>query len=712
MASEISTPVDVVAQEIAAVGLPEDEKQARLQEETLVRAFFKQFDDDQKFDRPIRDQIRKDRNYASGETQANWAVSTNLVGSAIDVLVATLYARDPDMSARPAAQVDPPPDPVTGVAPPQPERQQNQDLAKSIEIVGSRLWKKGKLKPRMRRVLRSVLSSSHGWLKVLPVTNREPDPLAQNEYNTLQANLASVAAQIEAIESGQTLDGQTASADDLTVQKANLETAMAALSGRLEVDVCYGLTFDVVKPENMQVGTDVELLEEYLDADSLTELMYFPHDQLREKFPDLTEEDLKGADKFYRKTPANANKGEGQAMEGEMIARMYPKGDISSEQYTSINPEDGARPLALVLEKWNKLDNHVYTAIKGVRVWARKPYQPSFASSRWYPYFYFSLYEVDGSRCPQSLSSRLSKLQDEYASVRSNLRLTRRRSIPGNIVDASALSDEELQKLGEGVIAEITPLRATVPGTDFTKLFAAKPVPNIDLRLYDTTPIVMDIERTAGIQEANQAATASGVTATQAQIQQSGFNSRTETARDVIETVLTDLAQYTAEVALQKIPQSVAAQIAGPAVFWPHGMPLEDLMQLVEVDIAAGTTGKPKNANDREAWGVILPQLKETVQLIFELQQNPQTLPLAVALSEQIRETMRRFGDETDVSRFLPAMPTVPMPPMMPGMTPGAAPPGGAPPEAAPPGVATPAPTPGPPALIPEAKAEGFFGPT
>jgi hypothetical protein len=41
-------------------------------------------------------------------------------------------------------------------------------------------------------------------------------------------------------------------------------------------------------------------------------------------------------------------------------------------------------------------------------------------------------------------------------------------------------------------------------------------------------------------------------------------------------------------------------------------------------------------------------------------------LPLAVAQTELVKETMKRMGDETDVSRFIPQMP-----PQMPG-APGA----------------------------------------
>lgn len=709
--------VQEVANAVATAGMTDEQAKARLDEENVVRKFFKQFDEDQKFDEPIRKQIRKDRNYASGDAQANWAVSTNLIGSAIDILVATLYARDPDVSVRPAPQVDPPPDPVTQMTPPQPERQKNQDFAKSMELVLSSLWHKGKLKPRMRRVIRSILSASHGWLKVLPATEMQPEPLAQNEYNTLQENVASVAAQIKALEDGQTLEGQTASVDDLTAQKAQLEASMEALSHRLEVEYCYGFTFDVVKPENMQVGTDVELLEEYCDSGANVEIMYFPHDELRQMFPDLTAEDLQAAEKYYRTKPKNANRGEisDDSPEGQLIARMYPNQGATEDLYTKEGGEEGSRPFAKILEKWCKTDNHIYTAIRGVKVWARKPYMPDWGTSRFYPWFYFSINEVDGQRCPQSLSSRGAKLQDEYASVRSNLRITRRRSIPSTIVDAAGMSDEELKKVTSSTIAEFVPVRTTgAPGqVDVSKLFAEKPVPNIDIRLYDTTPVVQDFERTMGVQEALQQVTSQDKTATEAEIQQSGYNTRTSTWRDTIETTLSEMAQYCAEIAIQKIKPEVAMKIAGPAVYWPYGMSLEDITSMVEINITAGTTGKPRSMGDREAWGVILPQLRETVTQIAQLEATPGGAPLANALKEQVRETMRRFGDESDLSRFFPAPPaamTAPGggPPGAPG-APGAGPPAAAggplPPEGA-------APTP-PPAVNPMQEgmaANGFLG--
>ncbi len=251
--------------------------------------------------------------------------------------------------------------------------------------------------------------------------------------------------------------------------------------------------------------------------------------------------------------------------------------------------------------------------------------------------------------------------------------MTRRRSIPSTIVDAAGVDDENLKKLTSSTIAEFIALRTVgAPGqVDINKLFAAKPVPNIDLRLYDTTPIVQDFERTFGLSDTQQQTKSIETTATEEEIKASSSSTRTGTWRDTIETTLSEMAQYCAEVAIQKIPPQIVQKIAGPAAYWPYGMALEDLTSLLEINIAAGTTGKPRSMGDREAWGVILPQLKEMVVQIAQLQATPGGMPLANALKEQVRETMRRFGDETDLSRFFPAPPAVQAPGVVPHGAPG-----------------------------------------
>jgi len=91
-------------------------------------------------------------------------------------------------------------------------------------------------------------------------------------------------------------------------------------------------------------------------------------------------------------------------------------------------------------------------------------------------------------------------------------------------------------------------------------------------------------------------------------------------------------------------------------------MDIEDLFTLVEITLEAGSTGKPRQATDMQAWSTILPLIQKSLQEI-EQAFAIGNIPMANALIELVKETMLRLGDESDVERFIPRQP----PPGSPG---------------------------------------------
>src|SRR6202453_3467683 len=81
-------------------------KEDEQKERSAVEKKFKEYDKAREFDANFRKQVAIDRRYAAGTSDLSWAVSTNLIGAFIDILVALLYARNPDVSATKAPQVD------------------------------------------------------------------------------------------------------------------------------------------------------------------------------------------------------------------------------------------------------------------------------------------------------------------------------------------------------------------------------------------------------------------------------------------------------------------------------------------------------------------------------------------------------------------------------------------------------------------------------
>lgn len=685
----------------------EAEKDAERRELAAVKKAVEEYDQARAFDKFARRQYAIDRRYAAGTADQRWAVNTNLIGSFIDILTSFLYARNPDVSVKKASQVN-----AAGTA-------GLEDFAKTMEIVVSKLWKQGRLKDAARRMVRSTLSTGVGWLKVVLVCEGTNIPQMEADLNdardnlakleALKAELAGYYAEEDAAalmdEAGNPLppptvqdaDGKECTAEEIDQKTTEANELMESLSHKVEVAIRKYLAIDFVSSECIQVSLDVRYMSDYRNANWISNDIYRTQDEVKAMFPRLTDEDIKSAKLYYQKRHGATSSID------PMTIFLDHAGNISeddADQFTAgqsaTQSDDAKQSLAFVkvIERWDHRTNHIYTWIDGVKKWAVEPYQPDYPAARFYPYFMVAFYEVDGERHPQSLSWRLHKLQDEYATSRSAFRLMRERAAPGVLFNKTGLSPEDVEKIQKGVIQEFTGLAPTDPTTPIQNLFAEKPVSKIDPRMYDNTSILQDMEKVAGVQEALQSSTSPEKTATEAEIQQTGFASRTTADRDALEEVLSEMAVYTAQLAVGGIPSKDVQRMAGPAAFWPEGMALEDLLTMVELEITAGTTGKPRAMGDREAWGVLLPQIKEA---IVQIQQAIAmgNLPLATALKELLRETMLRMGDDTDIDRFVPEIPEIPAPlPGAPGGVGGPPvgpdgqplpPEGGAPPEGGPP---------------------------
>jgi len=633
---------------------PADDKDADEAEQALVTKRWSCYDNARKFDENFRKQIAIDRRYAAGTSDLSWAVTTNLIGAFIDILVALLYARNPDVSVRKSPQVD------------ESNTYQMQIFARTLEIVISSVWKKANLKKPARKGVRSVLSNGEGWFKATFVADKRPQPEVETALNDAQETHSRITAQLKLLEDPQGRDPISAEAE-----LAEKEALIKELEEKLELAVNKMFVIDFVETENIQVSTDINCIENYTDADWVGNELFLDKDDALARFDRLTVQDIKSAKIYHQRAPK-------ELTNRDLDALLPQGGNLTAETaqaFTTTTSDVESPAFVRVVEIWDRRDKQIYTMVDGVKKWAKEPYPPPYPTSRFYPYFYFAFYEVDGQRHAQSLSWRLYKLQDEYSSSRSNFRLTRERSIPGVLFNATMLDEVEAKKLTESKSQEYTALRPSDPATPIANMFAPKPVAAIDMRLYDPTLILNDMERISGVQEALSAAIngpGNPKTATEANIQQSGTQARTTSDRDNLETMLTDLAQYTAEQALQCLETRDVQRLAGPKAYWPHGMDIEDLFTLVEVQIEAGSTGKPRQATDMQAWSTILPLIQKSLQEIEQAFAQGNT-PMANALIELVKETMLRLGDESDVERFIPRQPPPgspgaggPPPPVMP----------------------------------------------
>jgi len=629
---------DVLAEQQATA-----EEQAKLAEEADCKKWLKIIKDARDFDKEARKGYAVDRTYCRGQANTDvFDVYVNIAGTYVDILVGFLYARDPDTDVVPAASCGP------------GRLEQARQLGKTLEIVISSLWKKGKLKLAADDLVRSGLSIGIGWIKAAWHNRTERDPLIEQQIADLQDNIQRI----------QRMEADMAKGDspDPDALRAAYEQQLLGLEGQVETVLSRGLFIDFVRAEDIQVSTDVASLKHYLNSPWIAHRSFITLEKAKEQFPDVAD-DLTSASQYF---PVKV---EDQTSPSANPLDRTTSDDAEAFRSGSSAKNESTASYLCVWELWNRVSNVVITVAEGLNKYLRAPYTPGEATSRFYPFFQFAPIWVDGQRHPQSLPGRTRSLLDEYNRIRTNYREHRKRAIPKMGFDAGAVEPDEARKMEVGAIGEMVGLN--LQGQNPNGVLFPIQYNQIDPALYDTAVIRAELEMQWGIQEALSSSISTAKTATEAEIQQHGTESRLGYIRDCLENVFTDLAQYTAEISLQELPAEEAAVIAGPEAFWPQSMGVDDLQSLVEVEIRAGSSGKPNTSARMQQWAQMLPQLGQAIPAIGQfLGSQPQEI--GRALAELVKETFERTGERIDPERFIPAAPPVQqMAPGMPGGMPG-----------------------------------------
>ncbi|HST44502.1 MAG TPA: hypothetical protein VLK29_04675 [Luteimonas sp.] len=565
----------------------------------------------------------------------------NIAGTYVDILTAFLYARDPDTDVLPA--------PSCGPA----RIEQARMLGKTLEIVIGSLWRKGKLKLSADDMVRSGLTAGIGWIKGSWHNRTERDPIIDKQIADMQDNLRRVASIEQELAAGD--------APNPDALRAEYEQQMIGLEAKVEVVLSRGMFFDFVRPEDIQVSTEAPSLKHYLSSPWIAHRSFKTADDAKAELP-LIADVVQNASQYFqakqdvRQRPAGS--------QDEVTA------DDAETFRSGVGATNSAQAHVCIWELWNIKTNTVLTLCEGLDRYARAPYAPGQGTTRFYPFFQWAPVWVDGDRHPQSLISRSRSLLDEYNRIRTNYREHRRRAIPKMGFDNGAVEKAEAEKMEAGVAGEMIGLNLN--GQNPNGVLFPIQYNQIDPALYDTAVIRAELEMIWGIQEALSSTIRTAKTATEAEIQQHGTESRTGYMRDSLEGMFTELAQYTAEVALQELPHEDVVVLAGPEAFWPESLGVEDLQALVNVEIRAGSSGKPNTSARQQQWAALLPQLSQAVMQIGQLR-GSSPIDLSNAFEQLVIETLDRTGDRIDPERFIPAAPAQLAGPEAPGMAPPAA---------------------------------------
>lgn len=568
---------------------------------------------------------------ADPKTKEFYRLRANLIQGTITAVLPAIYARNPEISAVPLYKAD------------------NLKLfCKTLETVTNRHLERADLKGRAKASVRSALTSSYGIVKVMYQRDIKQDPIIRSRINDTQDNILEVERLLAEIQDPD-------QRNDLEAKKAELEQLMASLNEQVEVTAAEGLVIDRVLTENLIIDPGVCEFLDYRDADWHCQVIPMKKSQ---------------AEATY-KLKLDKAKAYHDGMQSSAKDGRFASASASLDEVRQI----------AILEIWDKTTQRVYTMAEGCDYWLREPFSPPKAGERWFPFFLLPFQVVDGQFVAPSLVDLTERLQDEHNEARDRFNKHRDLCLPGWVAGGD-INEKSIKRYSDSEIGEITII--DTEGKPLAQVIQPRQHPPIDPNVYDTSAVRYDWEQVTGLQDAARSTVVKPKTATEASILQQSLSGRVSEFRDQVEDWLQEIAQYAAQILLFELTPPQVERIMGPPdvqVIQTGGAPMEvqvkpydwpelsreQVFDMIEMKIRAGTTGAPDKLEQQEAWTKVLPIVQGLVMQIMQVQASGQD---AEPLINLLRETLKRFDERIEAEMFIPNKPAAPVLPAMPPAVP------------------------------------------
>lgn len=556
-------------------------------------------------------ELDKNRGYVEGRLHDDGhtgLVRANLIYATLATLIPYVYAKDPDIAVQLTDAVSP------------DVYELFRGFARTAEIVlRHEFVEKARLKKRVKTVMRAAFTTRVGWVKLIYQRDFNTDPLMRMRMNDAQDNLARVQQLIA--ESKDEVD-----LDEKSRMQSELEAQVMALEKQLEQPIAEGIVLDRIRTEDLMIlDTGLQDFDDYEKAVALDHVVW------------MSPEDFGAAFGVNMKDP--------QAKKPTIYSQKSIYGDTSSA-------DRNKQKFVRVHEIWHRTSNTIYTIADGYSRFCRAPYQPQRLGRRWYSFFGLAFYPLEGRFWPLSLPELLIELVDEYNTTRTQYAEHRADSLPVRVVrKGGSLTEEDVKAIQNRRALDIIAVEGTA-GVPIGQDIGHLPNAPIDPATYDVTQIRNDIDLVSGLSDASRSNLIDPKTATEAEILREGMMSRTTEMQDMIEDLISEMADYGLQVLLMELTEAQVVKIAGPGAVWPR-IAREDVYNMVRVRVRGGSTGKPNKREEREQWLQLLPQLQQAIQTVSELMAQGMA-PIADAMVELLKETLQRFDEKIDVAKFLP----------------------------------------------------------
>lgn len=658
-------------------GDKDNEEQTPERQKALVSDIIAKIKEDKKHHEKAFKRMRRDMRVAMWGAEGTWHEDNyraNIVGRHIKMKTAALYAKNPKATAKKRETMDfvlwdespaslqlafqtmqqatavmaqsaamnemipPQVDPASGmpIPPPEPQlppgaeeaqaliadfqagierRQMLTKFGKTLEIVFAHQLKEQKpldFKRGMKAMVRRANTTGVGYVELGFQRENGPRPGMTEKLADFRARLDHLRNLAE-----QAAEGEIT---DVDAEMAELEASMASLEAEPEIVIREGLIIDY--PASTKVIPDkmTKALDGFVGARHLTIEYTYTVSEIQELF---------GVDLTDRYTAYTMNKGS---------QREYAANDVMDDDYEWSPPEKKKDSLVCVWKHYDKVSGLVYFVADGYHTFLREPAAPDVFVEGFWPVYAltFNQVESEDELFPPSDVTLLLDMQREYNRSRQGKREHRQAARPRWVFPNGALGDEEDPMR----LKNMKPFEALGldmdPAAKISDIFQAFPVPGVDPNLYDTGEIFTDMQLVGGAQEANYGGVSKS-TATESAIAANATNSSDGSAIDDLDSFLTTLSRDAGQILKREMSEEQVKRIAGPGAVWPQ-MTMAELIEEVDLEVEAGSTGKPNQA-------IEISNMQKLLPMILQI---PNIEPTWLA-----REVLRRMDDRLDLTEAL-----------------------------------------------------------
>ena len=561
---------------------------------------------------------------------------TNLIFSTFESALPLIYDSVADIQVSPARSVD------------DTHYELSRMFASTLNVVMKREFvKEAKLKARMRALARSTMAESLGWVKMAYAREYETESFLATRPEDAQDEIARLKSLAERLP-------EMTDPQERVLAVEELRSLKEALFAQRDVVVREGLVIDLLSPTDVVVSPEVVCINsDYRQAEWVAQCVHLTVQEAAARYK-MTEHEARTARQYGQP--------QGSGMEGEHAMGVPTARTDIDDGGAPADRGPGGMGYVRAWEIWNQRAVQVLTIVEGLKRWARPPMRPERRPARWLPFYNLAFNHVEHRRYPLSDVGLLHPLQDEFQKVRRRYDDHRDASIQKTAMDASEIDATDAKEFNDAPVGALVPLRkGTASQKPLREAFFTPEIAMPDPRVYDTAPIIGDMQRVFGMGDSMRGAVSTPKTATEASITKGATEGRMGERTDEIVSLEEEMAEDAVEILLQELSLERVQQMAGASAVWPQ-LDRATIFRMVSVSVVHES--KAERERKQAVWMEISPQIGAMQMEIAQLRLAGLDM-LAEPKIELMRETLKRYDERIDIERFLPGGPLqagVPLP--------------------------------------------------